>query len=68
MAKIKITFINGIQTTIEDATEKQFDEICDFMNNPKNRKYKCFTFEAKNNSILYNKEMIMTIMFDKEDK
>ena len=68
MAKIIITFINGMQNTIESSTEKQFDEICDFMNNPKNRKYKCFTFEAKNNSILYNKEMIMTITFDKEDK
>ena len=68
MAKIKIHFINGMKTTIDDATEKQFDEICDFMNNPKNRKYKCFTFNAKNNSILYNKEMIMTVVFDKEDE
>lgn len=68
MAKIKIKFINDMDTTIEDATKEQFDAICDFMNNPKNKKYKCFTFNAKNNSILYNKEMIMTVIFDEEDK
>ena len=68
MAKIKIIFKDNICDIITDATIEQFNQMYNYMNNPRNKKYKCFLFEGKNANCMYVKDSIKEIIYEKDSE